>query len=152
METIDSNESARASLAALNSARNRTEIEGYLPKSPLWYAVPMATGLFATVVFDGGARSVWWLVLAVASLAVLCLHYFRTVRVLPHRSRHTAAVNLVMLAIVWGIFGGLNLLASYASERDSFALLMAFGWLGTTVACAAGLAAINFWRDRALRS
>lgn len=146
----DSVASARAGLDVLRASSQAARIEGQFPQTPLWYGVALATTIGGFTMFnadDVQGRWIWLLIGSVAAI-VMSLHYFRTVAVVPRRSKQTVGVNLLFmgaalaLTVVWGI-------VVTTSGEVLVGRLIAV-WLVTTAVLVGMVHAMNLYRARAL--
>ncbi len=140
---------ARRSLDLLKTTRHATEIEGALPLTPLWYGAALATTIAASGLY--GHFEHWlWLVATITAIAVMSMHYVRTVKVHPRRSRRSVTTNLIVFFICWMVLAAWGVFTSTRADEPGFATLAFGAWLATTLALVGAIALMNRWHQHSL--
>ena len=143
----------QAQLALLKKVQDATEVEAWMPTTPLWHAPLMATFFAAFHVqmsnlpesWHGWATALSWIVLGVGLVDSI-----RRQRVLPRRLRRPARAigfYLYIIAVVVAILMAWGLIDWPQSTAGSL-LVLIVAWLVTTVVIGAGMMLTNRLRDQ----
>lgn len=142
----------QAQLAMLATIQDATEVEAWMPPTPVWHAPVLATAIAGLALINNGPEG-WATTGAVVggvALAVSVVDQLRRQRVLPRRMRKPLRAFafygfiLVVSYIIAMAWDAIDLPDGSAQT----ALALAGAWLATTVVFALGITITNRARNR----
>jgi hypothetical protein len=147
-EEMDANQQ----LQLLRSSQTSALLAAEVPPSPMWYSVALATVIGGLSLHNETGNTAWLLV-GLAAGALVCVHYFPTVTVIPRRSKRTVIGNLAILAVCWALITAWGVVVStdrLDGNGISRWLTIVGLWVGTSMALATAMVVHDRWRRRAV--
>ncbi|MGH1489126.1 MAG: hypothetical protein ACRBK7_06975 [Acidimicrobiales bacterium] len=143
---------AQAQLAMLASVQNATEVEAWMPATPVWHAPLLAASIAGFAVFSGGPDG-WQmvaLVIGVAALLIGVVDQRRRQGVSPRRTRKPLRVIAFYGVVAFVTYCTLALwsLVDWSPDLRPRPLTLLGAWLATTLLFAVGITITNRMRGR----
>lgn len=142
---------AQAQLAMLASVQDATEIEGWMPPTPVWHAPLLATAVAGGALLNSTA-DVWpraGAIIGGIALIIGVSDQLRRQRVIPRRTKKPLRILAFygFAMIVTFVIAGLWFMIDWPADLAPRVLTLLGAWLTTTLVFALGITTTNWARN-----